>query len=355
MTMKKTLLAISLLSSFGVAFAQSSNVTIYGTVDAGVSAARGVDQDGSITSLSSGQQSYSRLGFKGSEELGGGLKASFVLEQGIVLNNGTSGLTDGTTNPTDPVNSGTFSSQAYVGLGGNFGAVKLGRQFSPLYEAYASIDPFMNGFAANINNFFGTDANGFSSFERMSSAVTYETPDNLGGFKGSVAYGFGGIPGNTSAQSQTGVSLGYLNGPLTVAYAFHEANNEFNAAIPEISGPTFRTNFIGAAYNFGPVKAHVAFDQNEQGTILKTQDYLVGLTVPFGANSVFAGYTHKSNKLIENADSDQFGLGYTYSLSKRTNLYAAYTYVKNQQEASIDTSVKGNTVDVFQVGLRHSF
>jgi predicted porin len=213
----------------------------------------------------------------------------------------------------------------------------------------------MNGFAANINNFFGTDVNGYSGFERMSNAVVYETPDNLNGFKGSAAYGFGGVPGNSSAQSQTGASLSYLNGPLTVAYAYHQANNEYNAAIPEISGPTFKTNFIGAAYNFGPVKAHVAFDQNEQGSLLKTQDYLVGLTVPFGANSVFAGYTHKENKLVDNADSDQYGIGYTYSLSKRTNLYAAYTYVKNQQEASISTSVEGNSVGTAQLGLRHQF
>ena len=353
--MKKTLLAISLLGSFGVTFAQSSDVTVYGTVDAGISSIHGADPAGTITSMGSGQQSYSRLGFKGTEDLGNGLNAVFALEQGILLNTGNSGLTDGNSDPFNISNNGTFSSQAYVGLGGNFGLVKLGRQFSPLYETYGSIDPFVNGFAANINNFFGTNGSNFSDYERMSNAVVYETPNNLSGFKGSAAYGFGGVPGNSSAQSQVGASLSYLNGPLTVAYAYHQANNEAEVALPEASTDTFKTNFIGAAYDFGPVKAHVAFDQNEQGKTLKTQDYLVGLTVPFGANSVFADYTSKHDKLLDHADSDQFAIGYTYSLSKRTNLYAAYSYVKNQQEASIDTAVKGNTVETVQLGVRHSF
>jgi len=248
----------------------------------------------------------------------------------------------------------SLSSQAYVGLAGNFGAVKVGRQFSPLYQAYGSIDPFVNGFAANINNFFGTDANNSSNYERMSNAVIYETPDNLYGLKASVAYGFGGVAGDTSAQSQVGASLGYLNGPLTVSYAYHQANNE-QAGETGSAYDTFKTNFIGAAYDFGPVKAHLAFDQNQQGDTFKTQDYLVGITVPMGAHAIFADYTHKDNKLVANADADQYAVGYTYSLSKRTNLYGAYTYVKNQQNSLIDTDVAGNSVGTVQVGVRHSF
>jgi predicted porin len=352
--MKKTLLAISLLGTFGAAFAQTTDVTVYGTLDAGVASVRGADTAGTVTSVESGQESYSRLGFKGTEDLGGGLKAIFDLEAGFELNNGTSGLTGiGNNVPADQNNS-LFSSQAYVGLAGNFGTVKVGRQFSPLYEAYGSIDPFVNGFAANINNFFGTDANNSSNYERMSNAAVYETPDNLYGFKGSVAYGFGGVAGDTSAQSQVGGSLGYLNGPLTVSYAFHQANNEQNG-VPGASTDSFKTNFLGAAYDFGPVKAHLAFDQNQQGDTFKTQDYLVGLTVPIGAHAIFADYTHKDNKLIENADADQYAIGYTYNFSKRTNFYTAYTYVKNQENSLIDTQVAGNSVGTVQVGLRHSF
>lgn len=357
--MKKTLLAISLLGTFGFASAQSttagSNVTVYGTVDAGIASIHGANSAGTITSVESGQQSYSRLGFKGVEDLGGGLRALFNLEAGFEVNNGSSGLGGiGNNIPMDQNNSNLFGSQAYVGLAGNFGAVKVGRQFSPLYEAYGSIDPFVNGFAANINNFFGTDANNLSNYQRMSNAAVYETPDNLYGFKGSVAYGFGGVAGDTAAQSQVGVSLGYLNGPLTVSYAYHHANNEQNG-IPGASVDAFKTNFIGAAYDFGPVKAHLAFDQNQQGDTFKTQDYLVGVTVPMGAHAVFADYTHKNNKLVDEADANQYAVGYTYNLSKRTDLYAAYTYVKNQENSLIDTEVAGNSVGTIQLGLRHGF
>jgi len=353
--MKKTLLAISLLSAFGVASAQSSSVTIYGTLDAGISSTHGADSAGTITSVGSGQESYSRLGFKGSEDLGSGMKALFVLEQGIALNNGMLDLSVANTNPYDFGNYGVFNSQAYVGLSSNVGTLKFGRQFSPLYEAYESIDPFHNGFAANINNFFGTNAENFSNYQRMSNAVIYSTPDNLSGLTGSVAYGFGGVPGSTAAQSQVGASLAYSNGGLTVAYAYHQANNEQEMLVPEFSTDLFKTNFIGAAYDFGPIRLHAAFDQNEQGNTFKTQDYLVGLTVPFGANQVFAGYTHKSNKLIADADADQYAVGYTYSLSKRTGLYAAYTYVKNQKESEINTNEEGNSVGTIQVGIKHSF
>jgi len=353
--MKKTLLAISLLGTFGVASAQSANVTVYGTLDAGFSSIHGAVPEGTVNSVASGQESYSRLGFKGSEDLGNGLNATFVLEQGILLNYGVLGLSYANSNPTDFSNWGIFNSQAYVGLGGNFGTIKLGRQFSPLYAAYAAIDPFANGFAANINNFFGTNAENYSSYQRINNAVVYNTPDHLGGFKGTVAYSFGGIAGDTNAQSQIGASLGYADGPLTVVYAYHQANNEQEVVVPEVSTDLFKTNFIGAAFDLGAIKLHAAVDQNEQGNRFKTQDYLVGMTVPLGANQVFADYTRKKNKLADNADAEQYAIGYTHQLSERSNLYAAYTYVKNQSESEIATYEEGNAVATVQFGLKHLF
>jgi predicted porin len=348
--MKKSLLAVALLGTFGVASAQSS-VTVYGTLDAGVGYTNGANANGVVTGVESGQESYSRIGFKGTEDLGGGLKALFVLEQAISLDNGT---TTNTYPAGTQTGTGMFSSQAYVGLGSDvYGTVKLGRQFSPLYNSYLAIDPFKNGFAANINNFFGTDKLNNSNYERMSNAVTYSTADNLGGFNASVAYGFGEVAGETSAQSQVGVSLGYANGPVTVSYAFHQANNN-TAAITNAA--KFTTNFIGAAYDFGMVKVHAAYDQNKlSDDSFKTEDYMVGVTVPFGSHAVFADYTHKDNKIVANADADQYAIGYTYNLSKRTNLYTAYTYVKNKEDSFVNTNVDGNSVSNIQVGVRHSF
>lgn len=356
--MKKSLLLVALLGTslgtFSVASAQSS-VTVYGTVDAGVAYNRGSQEGGKTLSLESGQQSYSRIGFKGFEDLGNGLKALFVLEQGVQIDTGDSGYSTLGSNSTPAFgNNGTFSSQAYLGLSSNVaGTVRLGRVFSPLYEAHGAIDPFSNGFASNINNFFGADHTGFANYQRMSNAVVYDTPDTLGGFKGALAYGFGEEPGSVATRSQVGVSLGYVNGPLTVAYAYHHAND---AQTLGPSNESFRTHFIGAKYDFNVVAVHAAFDQNKLGHLFKTQDYMLGVTVPFGTqHSVFADFTHKQNKMTDHANANQFGIGYAYSLSKRTNLYTAYNHVKNDTNSAINAYAPGIKVNTFQIGLRHMF
>lgn len=350
--------SVALLFAASGAIAQTS-VTMYGTVDAGIAYNHGSSAGGKTLTLESGQQSYSRIGFRGTEDLGGGMRAIFLLEQGVQIDTGDSGystLGSGifSTDPfTGQSNSGTFSSQAYVGLSSNYaGTVRMGRVYSPLYDAYMSIDPFMNGFAASMTNFFGTisDPLGRSApYLRMSNAVIYNTPDNLAGFKGSLAYGFGEAPGSTGSDSQIGVSLGYANGPVTIAYAFHHANNDTAGFEP------FKSHFIGGKFNFGMAAVHAAFDQNKISDTFKTQDYMIGVTVPFGASSIFADYTHKKDKVISDANANQFGIGYTYNLSKRTNLYTAYTYVRNKTNSAINTDTAGTNVNTFQIGMRHMF
>jgi predicted porin len=365
--MKKSLLVVALMGTFGaagVATAQTS-VTMYGTVDAGVAYQRGVDNStggsgGKTFSLESGQQSYSRIGFRGVEDLGSGLKALFVLEQGVQIDTGDSGYqTLGSQINTPDVftgnsNTGTFNSQAFVGLSSNVaGTVSLGRQFSPLYEAYGDIDPFKNGFAANINNFFGTVGND-SPYQRMNNAIIYHTPENLYGFKGALAYGFGEVPGSTGSEAQYGLNVGYANGPFEIIYAFHHADND------ALGLDAFRTHFVGATVDFNILKLHAAVDQNKinAGPLnaeFKQQDYMIGVTVPFGSNTIFADYTYKKDKVADSANASQFALGYTYALSKRTNLYTAYTHVRNDTFSNVDTDLAGTNVNIFQVGLRHKF
>jgi len=349
--MKKSLLVVSLLGAFGAVSAES-NVTVYGTADVGLAYNNGTSNAGKKLSLESGQQSYSRIGFKGAEDLGRGLKALFVLEQGVQIDTGKSGYAPLGSNVGAFGNSGVFSSQAYIGLSSDLGTLKLGRQFSPVYEAHGVIDPFSNGFASNINNFFGANQADFADYQRMSNAVIYNTADNLYGFKGALAYGFGGVAGSVSTNSQVGASLGYANGPVTVAYAYHHANNS------QTFGPSnesFTTQFIGGKYNFGVATLHAAFDQNKLGDTFKTQDYMVGVTVPFGANSVFANFTHKKDSIVNDANANQFGIAYTYSLSKRTNMYTAFNHVKNNNKSLVNTDVGGRSVNTFQLGVRHMF
>lgn len=353
--MKKSLLALALLGTFGSALAQSS-VTMYGTVDAGVAYIKGQSAGGRVISLESGQQSYSRIGFRGTEDLGSGLKAIFVLEQGVQIDSGTSGYsTLGSAIPpsfADPTNflgnNGTFSSQAYVGLSSDkWGTVKFGRQFSPQYDAHLAIDPFMNGFAANINNFFGAFGN-ISVSQRMSNSIRYDTPE-FQGFKGALAYSLGEVPGSISSEDQIGISAGYANGPLTIAYAYHRNNNDL------LFLDVFKSHFIGAVYDFGVLKLHGAVDQNKLANTYHTRDYLIGVTVPFGKFSIFADYTRKQDKILSNANASKYAIGATYPLSKRTNLYSAFTYVKNDALSNISTDTPGTNVKTFQLGMRHMF
>jgi predicted porin len=355
-------ISVAMLFSSTYALAQSS-VTLYGTVDAGVAFNKGSNAGGKTISLESGQQSYSRIGFKGKEDLGNGMSALFVLEQGVRINNGTSGynplgsgIHTGDEHPDFAAfgNDGIFSSQAYLGLSSkDLGTVTFGRQFSPLAEAYLTIDPFMSGFAANMNNFFGA-VDGISAFQRMSNAVIYKTTDNANfyGFKGSLAYGFGGQAGSVSKESQVGASLGFANGPLTVAYAFHQARPE------SIQINKVRTHFLGATFDLGMVKLHGALDRSTADGE-RAQDYMVGATLPVGANSLFAGYTQKKVKNDSSYNARQVAIGYTHSLSKRTNFYTAYTLVKNKANSEIGTNLDDNlggaNVKTLQVGVRHMF
>ena len=336
--MKKSLLAVALLGAFGVAAAQS-NVSIYGILDAGVQYTNG-DAAGSKTSLESGQQSFSRIGFKGTEDLGNGLNALFVLEQQVEVDTGAG--------------DGGFTSQAYVGFKGSYGQVTLGRQLSPLYMAHTAIDPFKSGFAADMNNTFGSLDYQASAVQRMDNAAIYATPEGLNGFKASFAYGFGEQAGSTSAQSQIGALIGYDNGPLTLVYGFHQTNNDTVSGGIVATTDKFNSHFFGGTYDFGMAKLHAALDQNKVGDF-KSEDYMVGVTVPFGANEIFADYTHKKFKDIDDSDADQFAIGYSYKLSPRTNLYTAYTYVKNDDFAVLKTNEGGKSVSVFQFGVRHTF
>ncbi|HZW11607.1 MAG TPA: porin, partial [Noviherbaspirillum sp.] len=183
--MKKSLLALAVLGAFAGAASAQTNVTIYGLVDASIE--RNDDNNGPITwgmrdanSFNSGKNG-SRLGFKGTEDLGGGLSALFVLESGFQVDSGAM-RGDG----------GLFSRQAYVGLQGGFGTVKLGHQYTPMHLALDTIDPFGTGMAGNIAYQFNNNGT------RMSNTVNYSY--SAAGFTGQAAYSFGEVAGDQGAS-----------------------------------------------------------------------------------------------------------------------------------------------------------
>ncbi|HTD04593.1 porin [Undibacterium sp.] len=335
--MKKSLIAVALLGAFsGAAFAQSS-VTIYGLVDAGISRDDNGGAAGSKLGLDSGLQNGSRIGFKGTEDLGGGLKANFVLESGLKVDTGTydqGGL--------------AFGRQAYVGLSGDFGAVNLGRQKSVTYSIGEAVDPFSLGLAGNIDRLFKVGT-------RRDNAVTYSTT-NLSGFVGSAQYAFGEVAGNNSANRTVGLSGVYSAGPVYAAVAYEKANDvNGNDAVGG------KKVFVGGVYDFGVAKAHVAFESIKGSTSVtnlagtEQRVWMIGTTVPFGPGSFLADYTRVTDQNVSNANANQFALGYLYALSKRTNLYTSFSRTANDANVAYNAGANGATDKLFNVGVRHVF
>jgi predicted porin len=329
--MMKTNLAFAVLCTIaGYSWAQTS-VTVYGVMDLGV-VSEGGGPGGSVLKLSSGVSAGSRLGFRGVEDLGGGLSAKFVIESGIAADTG--GLNQGGL---------TFGRQAFVGLDGGFGSITAGRQYTPHFLAIDDIDPFGTGLAGNSTNLMGTTA-------RMSNALIYATP-TLGGFSGQLAYGFGEVAGDTSANRQLGLRLAYSAGPFSAGLAHHHTNDAV--------GTTAEKNtLISGKYNFNFGWASLGYNVNDGAPGSDSRDILVGLSVPVGAGIVMTSYIRKDDRTALNRDASQLGIGYMHNLSKRTALYSSYARIDNDNGA---TYTVGNAIEAgsgnraFNVGVRHRF
>lgn len=347
--MKKSLLALAVLGAFAGAASAQTNVTIYGVVDAGISRAdNGGDTDETTWGLGSGMQSGSRIGFRGTEDLGGGLSAIFTLENGFNADDGTLGQ-----------NNRLFGRQAFVGLQGGFGAVKLGRQYAPIRVAVESIDPFGLGLAGNAANIFQVYG------ERTDNTINYTT-GNYGGFVGQAAYSFGEAAGDTTTGRNIGFSGAYNNGPIRAVLAYHRQETATAALAPTGRADTI---MVGGAYDFGVAKLHAAYARNDGellggATSVDSDDMMIGVSAPIGAGTVLASYIRSSDDMAAENDASQWALGYTYALSKRTNFYTSYAKIKNDNAGvrGFSTSstkggvpTAGNDPSVFNVGVRHTF
>ena len=324
--MKKSLLALAVLGAFAGAASAQSNVTIYGVVDIGLTRLSS-DVTNTRVGLDSGIQSGSRLGFKGKEDLGGGLSAEFQLENGFAADTGALGQ-----------GGRIFGRQAFVGLSGGFGSVKFGRQYMPIFGAVDTIDPFGTGMAGDASVFLG--GNIFNNIDvRTSNAIDYSI--STGGFTGELIYGLGEVAGNASANRQIGFGLGYANGPINVQLAYHNVKDA-------TGNGEAKATFLGGTYNFGPATAHLAFDSEKTDTATTTtidaRNWLVGVTAPIGgAGSLFADYIRHDDRTAANVDMNQTAIGYTHALSKRTNIHTSYSRI----------NVAG--INMFEVGIRHKF
>ena len=354
--MKKSLIALAVLAASGAAMAQSS-VTLYGVADAAVTYVNGLDN---WTGLDSGANKTSRLGFRGVEDLGGGLKANFVLEGGFNLDTGD-GKSGGATD------SGfQFKRQSTVGLAGNFGEVRLGRELTAAFKATGRYDVFgsvglgysrlwADGAVADAN----ANATAVTTNVRVSNMVTYVSPD-FTGFKASANYSFGEIAGGASKSAYMGAGLTYDNGPLSLGLGLERlklgANSVANSDVDAWS--------LGGSYNFGVAKVLAGYRESTVDRATgenKRNGYYLAATAPVGAGTVRASYNRYENELAgAKQKADQFAIGYVYGLSKRTSVYGTYAYLKNKNGANLYTlgagGLKSNgSQQGVQVGVSHAF
>lgn len=327
--MKKSLLAMALVSAFAApAFAQ--NVEVYGVVDVGVQHTD--NGTTTVTDMKSSGQSESRIGFKGGENLGGGLKAEFLLEAGLDVTNGSN------------AQAGTlFGRQSWVGLTSDtMGSVRLGRQLTSVYTTAYAIDPTRVGLNGGVSQLMDGTSN------QLDKAVTYTSP-SMGGFKAEVQYGFSGV--DSESQGRT-LSLGgsYAAGPMMVTGVRSVKNAD------GVNAKTTDT-LIGGTYDLQQVKLHAAWGESKEEGSNKAKSYMLGASAPMGAKgSVMASWTNVKVDNVADTKSDVYSVAYTYGLSKRTNVYASYAYTANDAQADLGgASAAGKDVSKYAVGVRHSF
>lgn len=313
----------------GTTFAQS-NVTIYGVVDVGIAHENNGAAAGSVIRMDTGNLNGSRLGFKGTEDLGGGLSANFQLENGFSPDTGTLGQ-----------GGLLFGRHAWVGLSGGFGTIKLGRQVLPVYDNADIFDPFQDALAGDTARMFNYSGN------RVDNSLSYGYAAN--GFKGQIVYGVGEVAGNASAKRTLAGFGSYANGPVQAVLTY--------TGINDASGnDTAKTTLLGGNYNFGVAQVYAAYAWNKGVGTKDTRDALIGVRAPLGtAGTVMASYIRKSDKVNGNADANQLAIGYIHDLSKRTALYTSFSRTANDNLASYNVAVAGATDKLFNVGIRHKF
>lgn len=325
--------------------AAQTNVTIYGVADAAVESADTGGPDGRHTFVNSGDQSASRFGLRGSEDLGNGLKAIFNVEAGIAIDTGAAD------------SSGLFQRRAVVGLDGAFGTVTIGREYSPIANVAAVTDEFGQGFYGSNLSAFGTNR----ATRRLANSVNYKTA-SFSGFNLLAAYSAGEKTTGPSGDLK-GVGAEFKQGGLYLGLAYHTLKRLDTANDKEYGA--------GAAYTFADMGGFSGFEikanylgADPAGANNKFKQYNIGAGYPFGANKILVNL--QQNKLEGGLKGNGWAVAYSYSLSKRTNLYASYASLNNNNQAVFGLNSASNNVtpaattlgadpSVLALGIRHSF
>lgn len=424
--MKRSILSIATISMATAASAQS-NIQLFGVVDASMSSysTSSRDQRSAVTynpfgvpvgfnpafvnqgtvklskrALANSAYNQSRLGFKGTEDLGGGLAASFWLEAPITNDDGQTGIS-------------AFSRRSSVSLSGPFGEVRLGRDYTPSLWNDTVFDPFgtsgvgtslifsaslaPNAIAGAAAAVPGIPSVSNSNYVRASNSVGYFLPANLGGFYGQVMYTFhektkydpgtsttgrAAVDGNDSRTGRyVGTRFGYAQGPFDIAVAYGDSTVGDNY----YAGATTHTKTVnaGASYDFGSIKLMgelsrvrretefdgATFAANIQGTSFRGQ--LLGFTLPIGPGLIRGSiakvrYDNTPGRAAQSPpEATQLALGYVHNLSKRTALYATFARLTNKNGSALNIfnapapiatgGMTPHRSTGYDFGIRHAF
>lgn len=377
--MKKSVLAVAVAAALP-AFAQAaSNVQLYGILDTSI----GFTDNGAANSnnalvVNSGAQSTSRMGIKGEEDLGKGLKAIFNIEAQVFSDTG------------DSQGNNFWQRRSVVGLKGNFGEVRLGRDYTPGFSAAGQTDIMGYGLYGNwLNYTAGVTANTAISgvggiATRASNAVHYTSPafgntncmastnysTECNAFSGGLSFAAMYATGeNLTGSSNSGDVLGgavvYKGGPLVAQAYYHDITVDAAAA------DSIDQYGAGAQYYFSNnlrVAANWGESKGKGGTLagVKHRAMAIGAGIKLGGGELLGNIIDREVKASVASDISAmtFGIAYTYPLSKRTNVYATYGQTNNDANGAFGLNASGyaiaaggvdTNVKAFAVGVRHRF
>lgn len=327
--------AAGLFGASNLAHAQVSTLQLYGLLDTVIGNFKASGDPSSTVGMLNGGQITSFYGLRGTEDLGGGLKAGFAIESYIFVTNGQGGRFAG---------DGMFSRNAYVELASPYGMLRLGRQVTPLFYIMARTNPMGGSFRFSplmtqswIVN-YGRTVLGDTGWD---GSVLYQSP-SLGGVTFSVQ---ATAPGN-GAHNET-ATLVYDRGPLYLAGVVQRVRTGLGIAAPVDHQDAW---YLGASYNFNFMQLYATYTHTASfdfGTTNNT--YHGGVSIPIGVSALELAYSRTNTRLSVNSAyyyRNTAGATFDYPLSKRTDLYASYMY---------DKLSNAGTSNSFGVGVRHRF
>lgn len=378
--MKKLLLGSLTLLASAMSCAQSS-VTVFGVADVAVNSTK-ADGVAPLTRVVSGGNAVSRLGFKGREDLGGGLAVGFWLEAGIYMDTGTGQSSNLNNTASGSVGGGglTFNRQATVSLLNRYGELRMGREVVVSSANYVAFDPFGGvGIANSSAVMLGNGVFSSATSLRASNTISYLLPPDLGGWYGQVMGALGESPSGATTTAQGGkhdgdfygARIGYRNARLNVALAGGRARFDLLPTSTAVAGNLDRIN-LGAAYDVGPLRLFglVSAERRLSGTGSRARDtsFSVGAIIPHGLSDFKLQYAQvQQNAVAGHNDARQFAAGWVYNFSKRTAFYTTLTCLDNRGKSRLYvlnttggfstpvTTKPGGNITGLDVGVRLSF